>query len=461
MKKTTTQFAAELLEKHQLTLVGEYSGAHSTITFLCSKDHKNTGIATNVLQRGYKCKQCLHGHTVVPKITWDTQQLDTLQALLSRGVSIQDIAKQLNTTTSAVNNAIYNNNIDNTLYLQRAEQLNNKLLDVLQAQSRTLLNKVTTTSDYALISCPLGHKTSQLVSNIVYKGTNCPNCFNTRPSGGETQVLELIKENYSGWVVQGDRHILQGQELDIVLPDLGLAIEFNGAFWHSDAKVDKYYHVNKTNKVEDFGYQLLHVHEHYWNTKQPLVKSKLLSYLISQPRTGARHTQLIQVPWAQAKEFLERNHIQGSGSPTKHNYGLTHHGALVALATFQVPRFTNEQDMELVRYATSTPVQGGLSKLITYAKKQLKWNSLVSYALRDWSTGAAYKATGFKLVGATEPNYTYYKRGQAPITRYKAQKHLLAQFLEVFDPQLSEAENMRINGWHRVYDSGSLVFTLS
>ena len=38
------------------------------------------------------------------------------------------------------------------------------------------------------------------------------------------------------------------------------------------------------------------------------------------------------------------------------------------------------------------------------------------------------------------------------------QKHLLGEALEDFDPSLSEGENMRKNGFFRVYDCGCLMF---
>ena len=58
---------------------------------------------------------------------------------------------------------------------------------------------------------------------------------------------------------------LEGQELDIVLPDLGLAFEYNGVYWHSEKFKDKNYHLNKTNTLkENIGYKLIHINSDEW-----------------------------------------------------------------------------------------------------------------------------------------------------------------------------------------------------
>jgi hypothetical protein len=50
-------------------------------------------------------------------------------------------------------------------------------------------------------------------------------------SSGELEVLEFIKEHYSGEIKTSDRTILKPKELDIYIPDKALAIEYNGECW--------------------------------------------------------------------------------------------------------------------------------------------------------------------------------------------------------------------------------------
>lgn len=61
-------------------------------------------------------------------------------------------------------------------------------------------------------------------------------------SVGEKEVLEIFKGQK---VIRHDRTVLKGKELDIYLPDLKLAIEYNGSFWHSSDRKDRKYHQEK------------------------------------------------------------------------------------------------------------------------------------------------------------------------------------------------------------------------
>ncbi len=46
-------------------------------------------------------------------------------------------------------------------------------------------------------------------------------------------------------------------------------------------------------------------------------------------------------------------------------------------------------------------------------------------------------------------------------SRLQFQKHKLKNILENFDPNLTEWENMQLNGFDRIWDCGNLVFSYS
>lgn len=51
-----------------------------------------------------------------------------------------------------------------------------------------------------------------------------------------------------------------------MIPELHLAIEFNGSYWHStEAGVIPGYHLMKTEKCEQLGYRLIHIWEDEWS----------------------------------------------------------------------------------------------------------------------------------------------------------------------------------------------------
>jgi very-short-patch-repair endonuclease len=93
----------------------------------------------------------------------------------------------------------------------------------------------------------------------------------------ENELAAFVKKHYNGDIILNDRNILNGKELDIYLPELKLAIEFNGLYWHSEMEKYDNYHVDKTNTCEKQDIQLIHIFEDDWNFKQDIVKSMLLN----------------------------------------------------------------------------------------------------------------------------------------------------------------------------------------
>lgn len=58
------------------------------------------------------------------------------------------------------------------------------------------------------------------------------------------------------------RNLIDGHEIDIYIPSIRLAIEFNGNYWHSELHKDKYYHQNKSLECIRNDIDLLHIFEY-------------------------------------------------------------------------------------------------------------------------------------------------------------------------------------------------------
>ena len=63
--------------------------------------------------------------------------------------------------------------------------------------------------------------------------------------------------------------------MDIYIPELNLAFEFNGSYWHSSLYKDKCYHQNKTKLCYEKGIQLIHVYEYDWVKNKELIKNHI------------------------------------------------------------------------------------------------------------------------------------------------------------------------------------------
>jgi hypothetical protein len=116
---------------------------------------------------------------------------------------------------------------------------------------------------------------------------------------------------------------------------------------------------------------------------------------------------------------------------------------------------------EIVRYVSkiNTQVQGGLSKLWQVAKNDLPGDAiLISYVDLRYFEGASNTSLGLKFTYNNSPGFFYTKDYKTLHNRLEFQKHKLPQKLKIFDPNLTEWENMQLNGYDRIWDCGTAVF---
>ena len=281
-------------------------------------------------------------------------------------------------------------------------------------------------------------------------------------SKGEKELIEYLKSISDTRIIERDRTILNGKELDIYLPELNLAIEFNGMYWHSESNLqNKQYHVKKSTQCAVRGIQLIHIYDYQWYQKQNIIKSLLASKIGHSTKVYARKCSVKKVKASDKGEFLNATHIQGSCNSSV-NIGLYYDDELIAIATFGKSRYDKKFEWELLRYSSklNTTVVGGFSKLLKYFIKEYSPKNIMTYCDRSTSIGNLYIKTGFQLIGVTAPNYFYFKNSNV-YSREQFQKHTLKDKLLVFNPSLTEYENMQVNGYDRVWDCGNYKFLLN
>lgn len=163
------------------------------------------------------------------------------------------------------------------------------------------------------IICPTHGSFMQLVYNHT-GGSGCPSCSKSLT---ENSIAEWIR-NLGVDVQQSDRKLIAPQEIDIVIESHKLCIEYNGLFYHTINKTypnfSKNYHIDKTEKCESLGYQLLHINEDEWINpiKQDIWKSmiihrlKLKDYIT---KIRANKCTISEITPAMYKIFLNENHL--------------------------------------------------------------------------------------------------------------------------------------------------------
>lgn len=271
------------------------------------------------------------------------------------------------------------------------------------------------------------------------------------------ELLQFIKSVYSGKIIENTRKVILPKELDIYLPEKQLAFEFNGTYWHSEhVGLSKNYHQEKTKACHKAKIRLIHIFEHEWLFNRDKIKSLIRSALgIYSIRLYARKCQIKPIDADTYRQFLLANHLQCAVNSSI-RYGLFYQDELVSVIGFGKSRFKKDE-IELHRYCVKANYQivGGFSKLIKYVCVNEHITKFVSYVDFSHFNGRGYKKAGFTLEYLTQPSYIYIK-GSEIKSRMQCQKHKLSAFLSAYYDDLSESDNMRLNGWYKVYDCGNL-----
>ena len=133
--------------------------------------------------------------------------------------------------------------------------------------------------------CDKGHlyyiSFTNLNNRISQKTTICTICnpIGSGKSGKELQLLNFIKENYNDNIIENDRKILNGKEIDILLPNIGIGFEFNGDYWHSKKFKKDGYHFGKIRNAYKKNIKLYNIWEYKWDNNRKEIENKIIKLL--------------------------------------------------------------------------------------------------------------------------------------------------------------------------------------
>ena len=338
--------------------------------------------------------------------------------------------------------------------------INNRKIKFIKRHSKHV-NIIDIDGENLFCHCNKGHKFEILKSQLYYRlkegfeiCTIC-NTFDEFVSNQEKEVLCFINDNINTEIIENSKSIISPYELDIYLPKLKLAFEFNGLYWHNELNKPNNYHKNKIDLCKNKEIQLIHIWEDDWKTKKDIIKSMILNKLEKTPiKIFGRKCKIKEINNNEIiRNFLNKNHLQGYvGSSIK--IGLFYNNEVVSLMLFKK---NNEKEYELVRYCNkiNTNIIGGASKLFNYFIKNYKFNSIKTFADRSFSSGKIYETLGFNFDKEIKVDYSYIINN-IKYHKFNFRKHKLVE--QGFDINKSEKEIMRERKIYRIYDSGKLRY---
>lgn len=284
----------------------------------------------------------------------------------------------------------------------------------------------------------------------------------TRHSKPEREIISLLEN--AEVKCSANRKILNGQEIDIYIPDLKIGIEYNGLYYHTESMgKDKYYHLKKTKECERKGVKLIHIFEDEYQLKKEIVLSKLLHIVgkNTNEKIYARKCTVKEILMSDANDFLENNHIQGTCKFTV-AYGLFHKDMLVAVMSL-----LNEGDdnWNLVRFASDISLHciGAGGKLFKHFLRDKKPAQVKTFADRRWTTDIGdnlYTKLGFKMESILPPDYKYYNKKAGQYNRlhkFNFRKQKLSKKYG-FPLTMTEREMTKELGYERIWDCGLIRY---
>ena len=288
----------------------------------------------------------------------------------------------------------------------------------------------------------------------------------TKPEIELCSVLDSLNIEYK----TSNRSILDGKEIDILIEDRKLGIEFNGNIHHTEyfGGKDKRYHLEKTLKANLKGYKLIQIFSDEWKNNKLLVINKL-THLLGRSKAikiGARKCLIKEISLNDKNIFLEKYHIQGKDSSTI-KLGAYFDNILVGVMTFKI---IDKSNYDLTRFATNYEynISGLGSKLLQNFIKDYHPTNIVSFADRRWTLDKdnnLYTKLGFKLIKILHPNYRYYHSNNHLEERehkFGFRKNILVKkYPNLLNLTMTETEMIKILGYDRIWDCGLFKYELT
>ena len=286
----------------------------------------------------------------------------------------------------------------------------------------------------------------------LYRGHGCPSC-SIAVSKPETDIRNFIEAHGFEVVSRYRPDWMGGKELDLFIPDVNLAIEYNGSHVHGSnmncfgtAPKHPKYHYRKWETCRNNGVTLLSIYDFKWRLQKPQYLQKILHHLKLDTRLQARKCSVGVCSRDEAKAMYNAHSLEGSAPMPldAEHLALYYNGKMVMCASFGMRQSMNTGQDEVLRIVTlpGVTVVGGSSRL------RSRYPTYRMLATNDSGgvSGGLYLSSRYWWVSPSTTNY---------MTRAAASKQRREK--ETGGTQAegeSEVKFMTRMGWYQVFDSG-------
>ena len=433
----------EILDKSIKTNLERYGVDNVSKSELIQKRKEKT------CEKNHGVKNYIEKREEIEKIIYDRYGVKSTLMV----ESVKDKIKKTNKELYGFENPTYNSEIK----LKRKNTIIETVNKKIKENNSNIIN-INNEERIFTIFCEKCKSNYDITYALYYKRmeTNtciCTTCnpINKHTSGLEINLKYFIEENYKGKIIYTDKNILKPKHLDIYLPELNLAFEFDGVYWHNELYRAKNYHKNKSDGCEKKGIQLIHIWEDDWLYKQDIVKSMILNKLNKTPnKIYARKCVIKEINDNKiVDDFLKQNHLL-SKSKYSIKIGLFYLDELVSLMTFK----KNKEEYDLNRFCNKiyNNINGSASKLLKYFINKYGDN-ITTMADRCYSNGNLYKTLGFEKLYDVDISYYYVVSGIRVHKFNFRKKKINKEKLNLTENYIMLKKNI-----YKIFDAGKIKF---
>lgn len=305
------------------------------------------------------------------------------------------------------------------------------------------------------------------ISNTI-RGMGRIDLLDGHRSSGEKELGDILEKE--GVIFKkSDRKIIHPLELDILIENKKVAIEYCGLYWHCEKNGKSYkYHKNKQDRCSEVGIRLITIFEDEWIYRKNQVLGHIKSILGQNSiRVFARKCSVKIISQADASTFTEENHIQGYGRSII-SFGLFFEETLLGIVSGSNHHRSNDKTTLILNrlcFKNNYRVVGGASKLLKYLKDWAILNNykqILSWSDNRWSNGDVYSKIGFAIKSYLKPDYSYIYKND--FTRRVPKQSMTKSALIKKNAVGSTEREMALSlGYHRIWDCGKIswVYDLS
>lgn len=197
-------------------------------------------------------------------------------------------------------------------------------------------------------------------------------------SAMEVFISQAIESNGHS-VIKRSRTVIPPLELDMIIPELNLAIEYNGSFWHSQARgKGPGYHIGKTQGCAAKGIQLLHIFDFEFKKYATPIMNYLMARLHIESTDADASVVIEEIPsGTDSSEFLNEYCMSDITVAT---YALQMKSGDDILAQLYLVKSRNAAfDWEILACPTVSHHQYAFNMLVAYFVNITQPDSLVLY----------------------------------------------------------------------------------